>query len=209
MRRMATATGLGMADVTTDRALTKSFPMSPIPNGLTSLILNVCACRCMSEAMNWRSKLPAKPAADGDRDHLRIVRIQDTLHLGEIWISEAMLAHARSQDDITSWVIRACSLLMQGNCSDRLLAHSPGHPSRGFLMKSTTELIQIHARMSLLPQSRWPAGQLYGSMGWIWFSMISLPPIKSRWPTFLKVLKSPSTAKPSATPSADSKAARP
>ena len=92
--------GLGMADVTTDRAFNKIIPDITYPNGLTSLILNVLRVPMHVRSDELAIKAAAKACTDGDRDHLRIVRIQDTLHLGEIWISEAMLADARSRDDI-------------------------------------------------------------------------------------------------------------
>ena len=92
--------GLGMADVTTDRAFNKMNPDVTYPNGLTSLILNVLRVPMHVRSDELAIKAAAKACTDGDRDHLRIVRIQDTLHLGEIWISEAMLADARSRDDI-------------------------------------------------------------------------------------------------------------
>lgn len=92
--------GLGMADVTTDRAFNKIIPDVTYPNGLTSLILNVLRVPMHVRSDELAIKAAAKACTDGDRDHLRIVRIQDTLHLGEIWISEAMLADARSRDDI-------------------------------------------------------------------------------------------------------------
>lgn len=92
--------GLGMADVTTDRAFNKIIPDITYPNGLTSLILNVLRVPMHVRSDELAIKAAAKACTDGDRDHLRIVRIQDTLHLGEIWISEAMLADARNRDDI-------------------------------------------------------------------------------------------------------------
>jgi hypothetical protein len=92
--------GLGMADVTTDRAFNKMNPDVTYPNGLTSLILNVLRVPMHVRSDELAIKAAAKACTDGDRDHLRIVRIQDTLHLGEIWISEAMLSDARSRDDI-------------------------------------------------------------------------------------------------------------
>ena len=92
--------GLGMADVTTDRAFNKMNPDVTYPNGLTSLILNVLRVPMHVRSDELAIKAAAKACTDGDRDHLRIVRILDTLHLGEIWISEAMLSDARGRDDI-------------------------------------------------------------------------------------------------------------
>lgn len=94
------STGLGMADVTTDRAFNKMNPDVTYPNGLTSLILNVLRVPMHVRSDELAIKAAAKACTDGDRDHLRIVRILDTLHLGEIWISEAMLSDARGRDDI-------------------------------------------------------------------------------------------------------------
>lgn len=93
--------GLGMADTTTDRAANKADADASIPNGLTSLILNVLKIPATFRSDELAIKAAAKTCSEGDRDNLRIVRIKDTLHLGEIWISEAMLEEAKAMPDIT------------------------------------------------------------------------------------------------------------
>ncbi len=92
--------GLGMADVTTDRAYNKVDADASYPNGLTSLILNVLKVPAHFRSDELAIKAAAKTCTDGDRANLRIVRIKDTLHLGEIWISEAMLEEAKAMPDI-------------------------------------------------------------------------------------------------------------
>jgi hypothetical protein len=92
--------GLGMADVTTDRAFSKVVPDATYPNGLTSLILNVMKVPMHVRSDELAIKAAAKTCTDSDRDNLRIVRIKDTLHLGEIWISEALLEEAKQIPDI-------------------------------------------------------------------------------------------------------------
>lgn len=92
--------GLGMADVTTERAFSKIIPDATYPNGLTSLILNVLKVPMHLLSDELAIKAAAKACTEGDRDNLRIVRIQDTLHLGEIWISEALLEAARQTPGI-------------------------------------------------------------------------------------------------------------
>jgi len=92
--------GLGMADVTTDRAYHKVDADASYPNGLTSLILNVLKVPAHFRSDELALKAAAKTCTEGDRDNLRIVRIKDTLHLGEIWISESMLEEAKAMPDI-------------------------------------------------------------------------------------------------------------
>ena len=40
-------------------------------------------------------KAAVKTAIGSDKEHLRIIRIQDTLHLETIWVSEAILDELR------------------------------------------------------------------------------------------------------------------
>ena len=92
--------GLGMADFTTDRAFHKMDTDASYPNGLTSLVVNVLKVPMHLRSDALAIKAAAKTCTEGDRDHLRIVRIKDTLHLGEIWISEPMLEDARKTDGV-------------------------------------------------------------------------------------------------------------
>lgn len=92
--------GLGMADATTIRATGKADPDATIPNSLTSLILNVVKTPPAFRSDKLAIQAAAKTCTESDRDNLRIVRIKDTLHLSEIWISEAMLEEAKAMPDI-------------------------------------------------------------------------------------------------------------
>ncbi len=92
--------GLGMADATTRRAADKANSDLTIPNSLTSLLLNVAKTPATFRSDKLAIQAAAKTCSESDRDNLRIVRIQDTLHLGEIWISEALLEEAKAMPDI-------------------------------------------------------------------------------------------------------------
>jgi hypothetical protein len=92
--------GLGTADVTTDRAFNKIIPDVTYPNGLTSLALNVLKVPMHVRTDELAIKAAAKTCIKGDRNNLRIVRIKDTLHLDEIWISEFLLQEAKTKPGI-------------------------------------------------------------------------------------------------------------
>ncbi len=94
------ANGVGTADFTTQQLVQKTDWPSTYANGLTS---TVCAPTKMAMALeNDRQAIQAaiKTCNILDYEQCRMVRIKDTLHLGEIWVSEALLAEARSHGDI-------------------------------------------------------------------------------------------------------------
>lgn len=100
-RTHGNANGLGMADFTTRKLVDKIDYEATYVNALTS---TVCApVRIPMILANDREAIAAAVKTCNARDitRARVVRIRDTLHLGEIRISAAMLAEARDNTSIT------------------------------------------------------------------------------------------------------------
>lgn len=94
------ANGVGTADFTTQRLVDKTDWAATYANGLTS---TVCAPTKMATTLpNDRMAIQAAVKTCNILDYTtcRLVRIKDTLHLGEIEISETMLEEARRHPDI-------------------------------------------------------------------------------------------------------------
>jgi len=94
------ANGVGTADFTTQRLVDKTDWPSTYANGLTS---TVCAPTKMATVLEndlYAIKAAVKTCNILDYTKCRLVRIKDTLHLGEIEISVNMLEEARRHPDI-------------------------------------------------------------------------------------------------------------
>ncbi|QGQ95291.1 DUF2088 domain-containing protein [Paenibacillus psychroresistens] len=94
------ANGVGTADFTTRRLVDKMDLDATYANGLTS---TVCApTKIATTLANQEDTIKAaiKTCNVLDYTTCRLVRIQDTLHLGEIEISTTLLEEARQQADI-------------------------------------------------------------------------------------------------------------
>lgn len=90
------AMGVGMADVTTRRLFDKmDFDMT-YPNCLTGGVTVSAKLPMIFDSDKLALQAAVKTLVGADRANLRMVRIQDTLHLGEIWISEALLPEAEA-----------------------------------------------------------------------------------------------------------------
>jgi hypothetical protein len=94
------ANGVGTADFTTQRLVDKTNWAATYANGLTS---TVCAPTKQATTLeNQRMTIQAAVKTCNILDYTtcRLVRIRDTLHLGEIEISVNMLEEARQHPDI-------------------------------------------------------------------------------------------------------------
>ncbi len=94
------ANGIGTADFTTQRAVDKMDRVATYANGLTS---TVCAPTKIPTTLpndEYAIKAAVKTCNILDYTKCRLVRIRDTLHLGEIEISEPLLEEARRHPDI-------------------------------------------------------------------------------------------------------------
>lgn len=94
------ANGIGMADVTTRRLAADTDLDATYPNAVTSTVLDVVKIPFVTENDQTAIRLGVRTCNEIDREHPRIVRIQDTMHLEEIEISEALLAEAQAAPDI-------------------------------------------------------------------------------------------------------------
>ncbi len=88
------ATGIGVADITTKRLVGKIDYEATCANVMTAVMPR--AARIPLTAANQRTAIQAAIQASGctDASKIRMVRIQDTLHLEKIQISSAMLREA-------------------------------------------------------------------------------------------------------------------
>jgi hypothetical protein len=94
------ANGVGTADFTTQRLVDKMDLVATFVNGLTS---TVCAPTKISTTLDnefYAIKAAVKTCNILDYTKCRLVRIQDTLHLGEIEISVNLLEDAKKHADI-------------------------------------------------------------------------------------------------------------
>ena len=92
--------GLGLADVTTQRAVEKIDVDCTYPNVVTSTVLCTPKIPLFTHSDRACIQIALKTCNYIDRDHPRIVHIKDTMRLEEIEISEAMLEEARANEHI-------------------------------------------------------------------------------------------------------------
>lgn len=92
--------GLGLADVTTKRLVDKIDVDATYPNVLTSTVLVTPKIPMFTHSDKSCIQLALKTCNYIDREKPRIVHIKDTMHLGEIEVSESMLEKADSRRDI-------------------------------------------------------------------------------------------------------------
>lgn len=94
------AAGIGLSDFTTRRMVEKMNAEATYANGLTSTVCLPCNISTTLENDCYAIKAAVKTCNILDYNACRLVRIRNTLHLGEIYISRAMLEEARRHPDI-------------------------------------------------------------------------------------------------------------
>jgi hypothetical protein len=94
------AAGIGLSDFTTKRMVEKMNAEATYANGLTSTVCLPCNISTTLENDYYAIKAAVKTCNILDYNACRLVRIRDTLHLGEIHISAVMLDEARRHPDI-------------------------------------------------------------------------------------------------------------
>ena len=92
--------GIGMADVTTQRLFDKLDRDVTYPNCLTSGVTVSAKIPMWFDSDKLALQAAVQTLTGADREHLRMVRILDTLHLGQIWISEALLPEAEADPNV-------------------------------------------------------------------------------------------------------------
>ena len=94
------AVGVGAADTTTYRLYEKMDFNTTYPNLLTTGGTDSAKIPMILDNQKLAIQAAIKTASGADRKNIRIVRIQDTLHITRIQISEALLNEARSNPSI-------------------------------------------------------------------------------------------------------------
>lgn len=92
--------GVGNADFTTKRLFNKFDADQTYPNLLTAGFPEPGKMPMLMDNQKLTIQAAIKTAALTDPSQVRMVRIKDTLHLGEIEISEAMLPEAEALDNV-------------------------------------------------------------------------------------------------------------
>lgn len=94
------ANGVGTADFTTQRLVDKMDKEATYANGLTSTVVAPTKIPTTLPNDMLAIKAAVKTSNVLDLSQVRLVRIKDTLHLGEIEISEALLPEAEAHPDV-------------------------------------------------------------------------------------------------------------
>ncbi|MFV0411670.1 MAG: hypothetical protein ACK5L3_00190, partial [Oscillospiraceae bacterium] len=92
--------GIGMADVTTRRVLEKTDIDATYPNAVTSTVLDVVKMPLAANSDKTAVQLALRSCNGTDKTAPYIVRIRDTMHLKEIYISEAMVEQAKANPNV-------------------------------------------------------------------------------------------------------------
>lgn len=88
------ASGLGLADFTTRRLVDKMDPEPGYANSITSICIEEGKIPIICENQEDAVKAGVRACTDIDRSRVRIIRIHNTLHLDEMYISESLLEDA-------------------------------------------------------------------------------------------------------------------
>ncbi len=95
------AMGVGLADFTTRQLVSRIDYQAMYANALTATIANPARVPAALDTERDAVRAAIKTCNSRDRSRVRLVRLRDTLHLDEIWISEALLDEARSNPAVT------------------------------------------------------------------------------------------------------------
>ena len=85
------ANGIGVADVTTKRLVDKTDVDITYPNALTSTLVNMVKMPIFSHSDKGAIQLALRICNEIDKENPRIVRIKNTMDIGRIWVSEALV----------------------------------------------------------------------------------------------------------------------
>jgi len=94
------AIGVGMADVTTKRLFDKIDFDACYPNALTATVLSTVRVPLVLKNDELAIKTAIFSSVHADKANPKIVRIKNTSHIDEIWISEALLPEAKANPQI-------------------------------------------------------------------------------------------------------------
>lgn len=99
-RTHGNANGIGLADITTSKVLNETIKEKGYANALTSTVVGVVKMPMALDSEELAVKAAIKTCNAFDMNQARVVRIENTLHLKEIWISESLLPEAMEHQDI-------------------------------------------------------------------------------------------------------------
>lgn len=94
------ANGIGMADITTKRVVNKLDLEKSYPNAITSTVVSMVKIPMFAQNDKTAIQASIKLCNEIDKKNPRVIRIKDTMHLEEIYISEAMLDEALKNPNI-------------------------------------------------------------------------------------------------------------
>lgn len=92
--------GLGYGDVTTRRCLNRCDFDASYPNALTTTTFIPFRVPMVLESDRDAIGACLKYCGNNDKQNPRVMRIQDTLHMGYIWVSEALLEEVKSNPNM-------------------------------------------------------------------------------------------------------------
>jgi hypothetical protein len=95
------ANGIGLADLTTRALVGRMDPEATYVNALTSRVPPAVRVPLTLETEREAIQAAVKTAGATDLSRIRLVRVPNTLHLAELWISEALLDEARANPALT------------------------------------------------------------------------------------------------------------
>ncbi len=94
------ANGIGVADVTTKRLVDKTDVDITYPNALTSTLVNMVKMPIFSHSDQGAIRLAVRICNEIDKAHPRIVRIANTMEIGHIWVSEALIDEVKAHPNM-------------------------------------------------------------------------------------------------------------
>lgn len=94
------ANGIGLADITTRQVFEEIDWVKGYANALTSTVVGTVKLPMFLDTGELAVKAAIKTCNAFDLCQVRLVRIENTLHVRDIWISESLLPEARSRSDV-------------------------------------------------------------------------------------------------------------
>ncbi|MFD6439713.1 lactate racemase domain-containing protein [Peribacillus sp. NPDC060186] len=94
------ANGIGMADMTTKAVMNEIEWEKGYANALTSTVTDVVKLPMFLDTQEMAVKAAIKTCNAFDLNQVRVVRIKNTLEIGEIWISESMMEEAEENSKL-------------------------------------------------------------------------------------------------------------
>lgn len=94
------ANGIGVADVTTKRLVDKTDVDVTYPNAVTSTLVVMVKMPMFAHTDQHAIQLAVRICNEIDKANPRIVRIENTMELGHIWVSEALVPEVKAHPNM-------------------------------------------------------------------------------------------------------------